>query len=189
MVIKRKVSVYHVIISNIVSNGAERTCSISDIPEHSIKNVNLKNIKLEQTKIDVPENIGKYPEATMFGDLHAYGFYCRHVEGSILDDISLFTDRTDLRNAIYCDDVQNLCIYQLNTPANTSGESILYMRQVRDAVVSGCSPKAVTCTFLKASGESCRDITLSNNIFRNRKDIFFLEKGANENAVQSEFNF
>ena len=52
----------------------------------------------------------KYPECLMFGDLPAYGFYCRHVKGLRFSNVRLGTATSDQRHAIVCDDVENLAL-------------------------------------------------------------------------------
>ena len=47
-------------------------------------------------------------------NLPAYGFYCRHVEGLKLRDVRLWTEQTDLRPAVVCDDVKRLVIDSLD---------------------------------------------------------------------------
>jgi hypothetical protein len=70
-----------------VATGARWTSSITGIPGHPISDVALKDIRISaqgggNAKIlsrEVPELEKKYPDATMFRDLPAYGLYCRHV--------------------------------------------------------------------------------------------------------------
>ena len=57
---------------------------------------------------DVPERVGDYPEFSMFGELPAWGFYVRHVDGLTLKNIKLSITAPDYRPAIVFDDVENL---------------------------------------------------------------------------------
>jgi len=113
-----------VIINNIIAthvggccDDSERIsrigCSITGIPGHPVKNISIKNVKImfigggsSKTCLEqVPENEKEYPSPTLFGgDLPAYGFYCRHVEGLELEglDLQLMTD--DDRPAIVLDE-------------------------------------------------------------------------------------
>ncbi len=167
----------NVIISNVVAAGSDRTCPIAGIPGHPIEAVTLDNIRitykgggtLEHTKLDVPEHVDGYPEAKMFGDLPAYGFYCRHVDGLKLLDIQLALESPDLRHGLIFDDVSDLDIESLTVPHVSDAESILKLYQVRRALIRGCMPPAGTDIFLKVFGELSEDIVLTGNDFSHVK--------------------
>lgn len=59
-------------------------------------------------KGDVPEQVGKYPEFTMFGELPSWGFYLRHIRGIKLKNVHLSLEAGDFRPAIVEDDVEGL---------------------------------------------------------------------------------
>jgi len=108
-------SLANVSISNLVATGALRTCPIAGLPGHPVRGVTLSDINItfqggEQTagKREVPEYPEKYPEATMFGLLPAYGLWARHVEGLTLRNVRLRTERADARPALLFDDVAEL---------------------------------------------------------------------------------
>lgn len=96
-------------------------CSITGIPDNRIGKVTLENIEIEypgratkgQAYIplwrvrDVPEQINKYPEFSMFGELPSYGFYIRHVENIIFKNVKMRLKESDYRPAIVLDDVEN----------------------------------------------------------------------------------
>jgi hypothetical protein len=96
--------------------------SITGIPGHKVENVFLENIEiimpgrgndgmaiipLYRLK-DVPENEIGYPEFSMFGELPAWGFYLRHVNGLTLKNITVKAEAEDYRPAFVFDDVVNL---------------------------------------------------------------------------------
>ncbi len=54
---------------------------------------------------DVPEQVDKYPEFSMFGELPAYGLYLRHVDGIILRNVRFTLAAPDFRPAIVMEDV------------------------------------------------------------------------------------
>ena len=56
----------------------------------------------------VPEPIEKYPEATMFGELPAFGFFVRHVDGLVLRNIRIYQTKPDARPPFVFDNVKNL---------------------------------------------------------------------------------
>ena len=62
----------------------------------------------KDTKRAVPENERGYPEPTMFGDMPAYGFYCRHVRGLEFHNVKVSFAGKDLRPALIREDVEGL---------------------------------------------------------------------------------
>lgn len=104
------------------------TGSITGLPGHPVKDVTLKNISIEyggigdQPKPDhillknlqqVPECAANYPESKMFGVLPAWGLYCRHAEGMVLDNVTLKVTGKDYRAAVIFDDVRDLTLNRL----------------------------------------------------------------------------
>ena len=96
--------------------------SICGIPGHCIENVTLEDIKVTYPgrasksmayvplwrKSDVPEQIQKYPEFTMFGELPAWGLYLRHVRNLTLKNVQLSLKADDFRPMIVDEDVEGL---------------------------------------------------------------------------------
>lgn len=98
--------------------------SIAGIPDHKVENVTIENITItfpgRATKgmayipvsdlERVPEQIKKYPEFSMFGELPAWGLYVRHASHVVLKNIHLRLEDKDYRPAFVFDDVTNLRI-------------------------------------------------------------------------------
>lgn len=98
--------------------------SITGIPEHPVENVTLENIEIiypgrgndglanmPLSRLDgIPEKEADYPEFSMFGELPAWGFYVRHVDGITMKNIKVSIAETDYRPAFVFDDVKNLNI-------------------------------------------------------------------------------
>jgi len=95
--------------------------SITGVPGAPIENIQLDNIKiiypgrgnsafanmpLSRVK-DVPEQEINYPEFSMFGELPAWGFYIRHVDGLKMNNIKIKIKKPDYRPAFVIDDVRN----------------------------------------------------------------------------------
>ena len=104
----------HVVINNIVATEVGKIgCSITGQPRHPIEDILLSNLAFtfegggdrELTAKEVPELPKKYPECMMFGELPAYGFYARHVNGLRFSNVRLRTAKPDLRHAMVLDDV------------------------------------------------------------------------------------
>jgi polygalacturonase len=121
---------HRVIISNIVAYNvkSDQGVLITGIPNHPIKDITLKDIKLyfegngnaAQAKREVPEIEKGYPEPSSFGVLPAYGVFVRHVEGLTLENIELSFLNDDQRPAFVFDNVKDasLRFVKAQTSAN-----------------------------------------------------------------------
>jgi hypothetical protein len=96
--------------------------SITGIPGYPVENVTLEDIDIVypgrgnksyaymplSRLNDVPEQEDKYPEFSMFGELPAWGFYVRHVEGLKMKNVKVRIKDPDYRPAFVFDDVNKL---------------------------------------------------------------------------------
>lgn len=165
----------NVSISNVIASRTGRVgCSITGLPGSNVENVTLANVsvefegegKKELVEKLVPERPEVYPESRMFGELPAYGFYCRHVRGLTLSNVRLSTLAPDARHAVVCDDVQDLALDQLSVPPTTdSGAAVVRLTQVERANVRGFKARGPVNVFLKVSGGENRDVALLGNDF------------------------
>lgn len=113
--------------------------SVTGIPGHPIENVTIENIELVYAgggdksvafvSLDslskVPEQISEYPEFSMFGELPAWAFYVRHVEGLTMKNISVKAENTDYRPAYIFDDVAGLDLGKIKIEENDSNPQIV----------------------------------------------------------------
>jgi hypothetical protein len=162
-------------ISNVIASRTGRVgCSITGLPGSDVENVTLANIsvefegegKKELVEKQVPERPEVYPESRMFGELPAYGLYCRHVRGLTLSNVRLSTLAPDARHAVVCDDVQDLALDQLSVPPTTDGgAAVVRLTQVERANVRGFKARGPVNVFLKVSGGDNRDLALLGNDF------------------------
>ena len=95
--------------------------SITGMPGYPVENLVLENITISYPgrghkamayapldRLDaIPENSSHYPEFSMYGELPAWGFYLRHVDGLIMKNIQLSIEESDYRPAMVLDDVHN----------------------------------------------------------------------------------
>lgn len=85
--------------------------SITGLPGHPVRNVTLDRIRIRTIgggslrESAVPELPEAYPNGRMFGDLPAWGLYCRHVDGLRVDGLDLHADVADARPPVVLDDV------------------------------------------------------------------------------------
>ena len=92
-----------------VRNAGPVGCSITGLPGHSVEDVTLTDIIIHHkggvTQADLPkidealkdEKEREYPEATMWGNLPAKGFYVRHARHVSFQNVVVTTDEPDAR--------------------------------------------------------------------------------------------
>ncbi len=113
--------------------------SISGFAGHPVEDVTLENIEViydgggsvqvASLPIDslskIPEQIAEYPEFSMFGELPAWSFYVRHVDGLQLKNISVRAKNKDYRPACVFDDVVGLEMEKIKIEENDSNPQII----------------------------------------------------------------
>jgi hypothetical protein len=161
----------NVVINNIVATGASLACPVAGIPGHVVHDVTLDNIQitfagggtLEQASVQVPECEDKYPQASMFGVLPAYGVYCRHVEGLRLRDIRLSLQASDHRPALVCDDVARVLIDSWEADRSEDAAATIRFRGVRKALIGNCLLPESTSSFIQVMDGAASEITFQGN--------------------------
>lgn len=119
-------------------------CIIAGLPGYSIKNVEMKNITIVSpgggnkhyayrgttaAELDaIPEMENAYPEFSQWKELPAWGFYIRHAENVIFDNVTLKALNCDYRPAIVMDDVQGADIkgLKLEDPCGKKNQVITH---------------------------------------------------------------
>ncbi len=113
--------------------------SITGLPGNPVENIRLENIEiiypgrgnnglahLPVSRLDrVPEEAKKYPEFSMFGELPAWGFYVRHVEGLIMKNIKVSIKEADYRPAFVFDDVKGLRLKAVDIVGDEKKEGVV----------------------------------------------------------------
>lgn len=97
-------------INNVqVRNAGPIGCSITGLPNHHVENVWIDNVTIHQAGGVTAEDLAKieeriadekeksYPESTMWGNLPAKGFFIRHASNVHLNDITITTEKPDVR--------------------------------------------------------------------------------------------
>ena len=138
--------------------------SIAGLPGAPIQNVTLSNITIiydggrtrarAQVALEnVPERADGYPEFSLFGELPAWGLYCRHVEGLALKNITLrFLDK-DFRSALVCDDVKNLALDGLHV-LSAGEEPVIVLNHVRGANLHNCQAPSEARELVRTLGDT-----------------------------------
>lgn len=113
--------------------------SIVGLPGHPVENVVLENIEISYPGNgndglaylplyrlkDVPEVAKEYPEFSMFGELPAWAFYVRHVEGLVIKNVSVVARKKDYRPAYVFDDVKGLSLSNCGVKENDQGKQFI----------------------------------------------------------------
>jgi polygalacturonase len=137
-------SMRNIRISNIIAKGGDETgCSFSGLAGAPVENLFLHDIYVESTGGGKGSNIlrkveemeTEYPEATMFGQLPAYGFYIRHAKGVSLSNITLAYKTTDTRPGIAVIDTKGFSYAGLNIQSEEKTEKIVYEQVAFDTPV------------------------------------------------------
>jgi hypothetical protein len=177
-------------LSNIVATGASRYgCSITGLPGNCVEDVLLSNIQLSfvggdqppATSADpffsaidgndyypdkiVPDLPTNYPAGCMFNVLPSYGFYCHHVRGLKLDNVSLKTEAPDKRCAVICDDVHTLALAGVEARSGEMAAPVILLRNVSEAIVRGCQLGNGKIVPVRLEGRSTRGIVSGVNSF------------------------
>ena len=134
-------------ISNVVVYNADpRYASIiSGIPGHDIEDVKLSNMRIfyqgggtaAQAALEPPEKEVNYPEPSMFGDIPAYGFFIRHVQGIELNNVEVSYARADMRPAFALKDVSGADFFHVKSQA-ASGAFTFSVQNVSDFSAYQC---------------------------------------------------
>jgi hypothetical protein len=73
----------------------------------------------------VPEQESEYPEFSMFGELPAWAFYVRHVNGLVMKNIIVKAEAPDYRPAFVFDDVQSLQLDRVSISKTNNNPQII----------------------------------------------------------------
>ena len=182
-------TVQNISISNVIATGATAPSDISGLPEYPVERVLLDGINItiqggekEAKGLDVPEFPDKYPEASMFGILPAYGFYSRHVEGLAMTHVQVRWENADARPAMVFDDVKALDLDGFRAGTATGSQPMVWMNNVVDTLVRGSRP-APTDTFLHLSGARTAGIHLIGNDFTHANRAVELDPDVPTSAI------
>ena len=120
-------------IADVVATGAMMASSITGIPAAAVGRVALARVRVvalgggsaELLSHGVPQFERRYPDATMYVDLPAYGLYCRHVTGLRLGAVELRVEQPDGRPAVVLEDVCATGLAGVHAMPPVDGEAIV----------------------------------------------------------------
>lgn len=98
-------AIRRVTIERVTATGIDRryAATLAALPDHPIEDVTLRDITLVyegggEARADPPPLLAHaYPEPSMFGPTPAWGLWCRHVAGLMVEGLSLRTNTPDPR--------------------------------------------------------------------------------------------
>jgi len=139
-------SMKRILISNLVSSSAAQLPSIiAGVSGHPIQDLKIGDVYLQQAggagvnmaAIEPPENVDKYPEPSMFGDLPATGILARHAKNIELSNVEIATVNVDPRPAFYFDDVDSADFFRIKFPQRAQSNQFR-LKNVNDFRLFGC---------------------------------------------------
>ena len=154
-------------ISNIQAQYTDKIGgSITGLPGYNIQGVVLSNLRItyggngpkEDAVKEVSELPAEYPDHFMYGVLPAYGLFCRHVKGLIMQNVRFDYEQEDYRPAIIFDDVEDLEINGFKGTCGSISNGLIQIKNSRDAFIHGCFQTAPVKKFLTVEGAECRNI-------------------------------
>jgi hypothetical protein len=181
-------------ISDIVATGATWASSITGVPGFPVSGLTLRNLrvttrgrgKAEWAAQPVPEREGEYPDAGRFGDLPAYGLYCRHVDNLALEGIHLAYEEPEGRPAVVLDDVANADLRTLAAKPPGSDQPVVRFHNVRESFVQGCRALAGTKTWAVVDGAHTSQFREAGNDFGEAMKSFELDSDVPAGAVMTD---
>ncbi len=118
-----------VLVSNVVSSNAiaEYPSIISGVPGSMIEDIRISDVYLHQlgggtaewAALNPPEKENGYPEATMFGNLPARGFFIRHARNLEFSNIEVATASPDQRPAFWMHNVEGVDLFRVKAGQGT----------------------------------------------------------------------
>ena len=185
-------SLQNVHISNITAFNATRYgSSITGIPGHPVKSITVENIRFfysgggtrSDTERKIDEREGKYPEATMFGILPAYGLFIRHAENISMRNVELYTSSEDHRPAVFFEDVQGGMIEYLQADIHAD-TPLIDAKSISDVIIKAPDPKNSCETVIRVAGRISDSIILTELESKKYHELFMLSEEVDASAIQ-----
>ncbi|MFA6134220.1 MAG: glycoside hydrolase family 28 protein [Phycisphaerae bacterium] len=192
--------VRNISINNVTAVSAARAhCEITGLPGHMLEDISLSNINLTFTgggpadpnftsTMPVKEKPEGYPDILWTHPyLPAYGLFSRHVKGLTLNNVVVKTEKPEPRSAMILEDIDDLRIDGFSGGAWSGSDAILWIKDVRGALIRGCVAMPNTGIFARLDG-ACRDIALLGNDLRKASQMFEFVGGASPDMVVENGN-
>lgn len=184
-------SLQNIMISNITAFNAKKYgSSITGIPNHPVKNITVENLRFyyegggtqKNANATIDEKEGKYPEATMFGILPAFGMFIRHAENITMRNIEFYTYSEDQRPPIILDDVVLGKLINIQADIHASA-SFISANNVKDILIENPFPSKQCTSLINIIGDRSKSIRLSGIERRNFLEVFTISDGVDKNEI------
>lgn len=180
-------------LEQVHATGALLTSSLTGLPDMPLEDVVISNSSFRMvehgkgawTHDPVPEQAEKYPEARMFGRLPAAGLYVRHSRAIRVLSTEFKFDPPEERPAIVCEDVQDLELRAVTTPAPDSSEAVIELRNCAETLLQGVRVVEDANAFVRISGAASQHIALSSNELSRVARTAVFSDGASADAIVS----
>lgn len=190
-------SIRNISLNHITAYSAGVTgSSFTGLPNHPVANLSLSHIRLyytgggtEQDAVrEIPEMEKKYPEATMFGRLNAYGMYFRHVENLDLEDVECYFSGTEMRPLLRLEDVKDADITDLRGDVSPAG-ALIRILQSADVYLNNIKSSATCALLMEITGKASKNIKLTNTDLSDVQKAFAVNGGAEKSEIKLLNNF
>jgi polygalacturonase len=184
----------NVVISNVTATGGVMACSITGIPGYSVKHVSLSHVRVTMAggglakAAEIGEEITKYPEADMFGELPAYALFCRHTEDLTLCDVHLATDSPDERPALVAEEVTDLDLMGIRGHPTSGDRAVVHLTNARRVFIHGTRALPGTGAFLRLGGDKTEKVHVLGNDLSEARLAFALDDNVDKSALTEHAN-
>ena len=185
-------SIENINISNINAFNADATgSSITGIPGHLIKNINLENVRIfyegggtvKDGLRNIPEHETDYPDAIMFDRLSAYGMFIRHVENITLNNVEFYYENEERRPALYLEDVKKSKIMNLQADIESS-MPMMKAKNSQELYIRNPIPMEYCKSIVEIYGKESNSIRLSDVDKNKFEEMYKTSKEVKENTVR-----
>jgi hypothetical protein len=112
----------------------------------------------------LPEFVNRRPGFSVLGkDIPFAGFFARHVRGLTMRNMRFDALQPEARPAVLCENVEELEIAGAKLGETFSGESVLRLRQVKDAAVRDCLSSGTAGSFVRIEESEANDVIIAPN--------------------------
>jgi len=180
-------------LGDIVATGTRWASAIMGIPGFPVRGLSLRNLRVaangggkpEWAARAIPEAVREYPDIDRFVELPAYGLYCRHAEGLLLDGLNFRHETPEARPAVVLEDVKEADVRTLIAQPPTGPGPVLRLRDAREVFIQGCRAREGTGTWARLEGSLTGQVHEAANDLARAGKPFELEPGMAQTVLTS----
>ena len=183
----------NITITNVQAKNALSSCSITGIPGYPVRNITLRDIRVEFSgggknqfydKV-IPEKERSYPEFDMFDELPSFGWFVRHAENIRFENVQLITNQEDERPAMILSDVSDSGFQSMVLASSSKGRCTVRIEKSKEVIFSGNSTKGFSNCFVSLKGDENKKIMIVNNLLNYSKLAYQSETGVKTDITDS----